>query len=616
MILELSSSLSWIPQHRLRMPIFAVVAIFLAWFGSIDTHNSLFASDITDPYVRPLDVALSENGHWLVSANASGTLALIDCNLGIQVDDLSIGAKPTAITCTHDEAFLVTTLEDGYVIAVNILDGKLIIRKKMHLGFEPRSIATSIDGRRAYIALSASGQVATIRNDSLDVISLTDIDALPTSVAVSPNGKLIGVACASPMQLVVMDAKNSQVLSQHPFQGLNPGHIAFGPDSRYLYIAFTYDGGSHPSPGNIRRGWVTGSRLGRLELNDGQLAGLTLDVPGKAVGDVLGLAVQDNHQLLLTAGGTHELLRFSTGHLPWTQISGTEIMEKSLANDSQRFSRIKLGGRPLGITISGNQRSAFIANSLLDTVQRIDLNTHTLAQTFSLLQKSKPTKEQQLTRRGEAIFYDAERSLDQWYSCHTCHYDGGGNTVTFDTRNDGSTGTYKTVLPLWGIERTGPWTWHGWQHDLHASLKKSLIDSMQGPTPSAEDVVALASFLKTLEAPRSPHRQKNGQLTAAALRGEKLFSSARAGCGSCHFGEDFTSSDLYDVGLGSKNDYYPEFSPPTLRGLYRKTMYLHHGRSKSLSDLLTGPHSPHAVSGLEEFSSQEIDDLIAYLKSL
>ena len=142
---------------------------------------------------------------------------------------------------------------------------------------------------------------------------------------------------------------------------------------------------------------VTGSRLGRLGLNDGQLAGLTLDVPGKAVGDVLGLAVQDNHQLLLTAGGTHELLRFSTGHLPWTQISGTEIMEKSLANDSQRFSRIKLGGRPLGITISGNQRSAFIANSLLDTVQRIDLNTHTLAQTFSLLQKSKPTKEQQLT---------------------------------------------------------------------------------------------------------------------------------------------------------------------------------------------------------------------------
>ena len=102
MILELSSSLSWIPQHRLRMPIFAVVAIFLAWFGSIDTHDSLFASDITDPYVRPLDVALSENGHWLVSANASGTLALIDCNLGIQVDDLSIGAKPTAITCTHD----------------------------------------------------------------------------------------------------------------------------------------------------------------------------------------------------------------------------------------------------------------------------------------------------------------------------------------------------------------------------------------------------------------------------------------------------------------------------------------------------------------------------------
>ena len=30
-------------------------------------------------------------------------------------------------------------------------------------------------------------------------------------------------------------------------------------------------------------------------------------------------------------------------------------------------------------------------------------------------------------RQGEAIFYDARRSLDQWYSCHSCHYDGGSN---------------------------------------------------------------------------------------------------------------------------------------------------------------------------------------------
>ncbi|MEO1991299.1 MAG: hypothetical protein ABGW78_05140 [Pirellulales bacterium] len=616
MILELSSSLLQAIQHRLLVYLFVATTVFLAYFGSVADCNSSFASETTDPYVRPIDVAVSENDRWLVSVNASGTVALIDCKLGLQVDEHYVGSKPTAVTCTQGQAFLVTTLEDGCVLAFDILDEKLICRKTMHLGYEPCSITASIDGRRSYVTLAASGQIATLRNDSLDVICLTDVDALPTSVAVSPNGKLIGVACASPMQLVVLDVTDSRILSKHPFQGLNPGHIAFGPDSRYLYIAFTYDGGSHPSPGNIRRGWVTGSRLGRLGIEDGQLAGLTLDVPGKAVGDVLGLAVQDNHELLVTAGGTHELLRFSAEHLPWTQISGTEVMEKSLAKDTQRFSRLKLGGRPLGISIRGDQQSAFVANSLLDTVQRIDLETYTLAETFSLLKKSKPTKEHQVTRRGEAIFYDAERSLDQWYSCHTCHYNGGGNTVTFDTRNDGSTGTYKTVLPLWGIERTGPWTWHGWQHDLHASLKKSLIDSMQGPPPSDEDVVALASFLTTLEAPRSPHRQKDGQLTQAAIRGEKLFSSARAGCRVCHSGKDFTSSDLYDVGLGNKDDYYQEFSPPTLRGLYRKTMYLHHGRSKSLSDLLAGPHGPATVSGLDAFSLEEIDDLVAYLKSL
>ena len=53
-----------------------------------------------------------------------------------------------------------------------------------------------------------------------------------------------------------------------------------------------------------------------------------------------------------------------------------------------------------------------------------------------------------LARRGEAIFYDGQRSLDQWYSCHSCHYEGGTNATVMDTLNDGSNDTFKTVLSL------------------------------------------------------------------------------------------------------------------------------------------------------------------------
>jgi hypothetical protein len=45
-------------------------------------------------------------------------------------------------------------------------------------------------------------------------------------------------------------------------------------------------------------------------------------------------------------------------------------------------------------------------------------------------------------------------------------------------------------------------------------------------------------------------------------------------------------------------------------------MYLHTGRSRSLTDLLTGVHGPDAVSGLPPLSAQEAEDLAAYLRSL
>jgi cytochrome c peroxidase len=334
------------------------------------------------------------------------------------------------------------------------------------------------------------------------------------------------------------------------------------------------------------------------------------------VGDVFGLVVTPDDRLLVTAGGTHELLSLSNDRLPWTQIGGAEVMDQELARDTSRFRRIELGGRPLGICLGPAGRTAFVANALLDSVQEIDLSGERVVDTLAIPAAEAPSERQRLARDGAAIFYDARRSLDQWYSCHTCHHEGGGSTVTFDTRNDGSTGTYKTVLPLWDVARTGPWTWHGWQHDLRASLEKSLVESMQGPQPTPDDVSALAAFLDTLEPPPSPHREPDGSLSAAAERGRMLFESGRAGCRSCHSGDTFTSPELHDVGQGRPGDRYRGYSVPTLRGLHRKTMYMHHGRTKSLAKLLGGMHGPDAVSGLEPLSPGEIDDLVAYLESL
>ena len=385
-------------------------------------------------------------------------------------------------------------------------------------------------------------------------------------------------------------------------------------------FTFTYDGGGTISPGDIRRGWVTGSRLGRLDIepDGGTLHGLTLDVPGRAVGDVLGLTIVDGGKtVLVAAGGTHELLRFDVAAgLPWTQISGAEVMDRSLSTDANRFRRLDLAGRPLGLTVTADGTRVFVANALLDAVQSIDPTGPELLWSMALSRGEEPTAEELVIRRGEAIFHDAQRSLDQWYSCHTCHWEGGGNTVTFDTRNDGSSATYKTVLPLWHLADTGPWTWHGRQTDVGTAVKTSMIETMQAPEPSDDDVAALTAFLTRLEAPPSPFRAPDGSLSAEAERGKTLFESARAGCSDCHTPPFYTSPGLHDVGLGKKEDRYPTYSPPTLLSGYRKTRWLHNARARSIHDLLAGPHSPEKLTGEAAFTEAEIDDLVAWLKTL
>ena len=576
-------------------------------------------TSVTAGFRSPVDLAGTADGKWIVTANAaSASVSLVDVAGNTVVDELAIGRRPTAVACRGAGRFVAVAAEAGDLVAFNLVDGRLVTAGRVHLGFEPHGVALSPDGNTAYVTLSAVHRLAIVDLVALQLVDTVDVGTLPRWPAVSPDGGTIAVTCTGRAELLLIDAASRTVRERHLFQGFNVGQPAFSPDGATVYFTFTYDGGSYPAPGNISRGWVTGSRLGRLQrVGSARLEGLTLDVAGRAVADVLGTVVADSGgSILITAGGTHELLRLDASRLPWNQISSSEVMDASLASDADRFRRIALGGRPLGIRVFDDGRRAYVANALLDAIQEVDLRTCTVVHTIPIDRGHEPSAQAALVRRGETIFYDAHRSLQQWYSCHTCHHEGGGNTVTFDTLNDGSIGTYKTVLPLWDVVHTGPWTWHGWQTNLRISLRKSLIESMQGPTPTEEDVTAMEAFLATLQPPPSPFREADGGLSPAASRGRELFASDRAGCANCHAGKHFTSPELYDVGLSRRDDRYPGFNPPPLAGGFRKTMFLHHGKAKSLPELLTGLHGPDKVSGLPPLSSQEVDDLVAYLKSL
>src|SRR5262249_5065497 len=174
----------------------------------------------------------------------------------------------------------------------------------------------------------------------------------------------------------------------------------------------------------------------------------------------------------------------------------------------------------------------------------------------------------------------------------------------------------KKVPTLRRVTRTKPWTWHGWQDGLDSAMVESFTKSMQGPKPKPGDVDALIAYLETLDYPRNPFREPGGGLSAAAQRGQGVFRSAKAACNTCHSGAELTDGKIHEVGLEEPDDAYRGYNPPSLRGVYDKDPFLHDGRSKPLRAALAGPHSAENVTALGELTSAELDDLIAYLKSL
>jgi cytochrome c peroxidase len=139
---------------------------------------------------------------------------------------------------------------------------------------------------------------------------------------------------------------------------------------------------------------------------------------------------------------------------------------------------------------------------------------------------------------------------------------------------------------------------------------------MQGQRPTPDEVKALVSFLETLDYPPNPYREPDGRLSPAAKRGEAVFRSAKAACNTCHGGPELTDGKIHVSGLEEPDDAYRGYNPPSLRGVYDKDPYLHDGRAKTLRDALSGPHNPEDVTGLGSLNEDELDDLIAYLKSL
>ncbi|MCH7728930.1 MAG: beta-propeller fold lactonase family protein, partial [Planctomycetes bacterium] len=437
----------------------------------------------TGPHRSPVDLVISHDNSWLVTANqTSNTASLVRVADGTILDEVTVGRRPSGLILSPDgKRVLITASYAGNLVVLEVREDKLEEVAKIHVGFEPHGIAIDPNGRIAYVALTAAAEVAVVDLESQTVTDRIDVGRWPRHLALSPDGSRLAVGTSGDRGVSVVDTQTKKMLFIESFIGLNIGHMKVSSDGKHVYFPWVIYRSLPITKQNIQLGWVLATRIGRIQLDGpARRAAVSLDPRGRAISDPCGLAfTSDEKRLVVSASGTHELLVYRAD-LPFQDSGGTDHIPRQLLNDKDRFDRIELGGRPMGLQIATDDRTVFVANYLDDSIQVVDIVERKLIRSIPLGGPDKPS----LARQGEAIFYDAKRSLDQWYSCQTCHQDGGTNSVVMDTLNDGSNLSFKTVLPLYNVSDTAPWTWHGWQTDLHAAMHKSITSTMLGPAPT------------------------------------------------------------------------------------------------------------------------------------
>lgn len=587
----------------------ALVAVAQVTVAARDTNRSPIALAVT-----------SDKTLCLTANHTSDSLTLVDLAAGRVLNELTVGRGPTDVVWINDSTAVVSLLHDDAVAIVSRDGNTLQLSRKISVGDEPRGVAISKDLQTAFIALGGEDAVAAIdlsQTSKSPVIARLPAAGIPKTVRVSPDGRWLVTCSAVPATIYVHDLDTNQLVSERRlFDGaFNPGVPAMTRDSQLLVMPHAVNREFSVTAQMIDIGWVIDNRISKLPLPDGEPSSqkqLGLDIRGQAVGDAYAAVFNaDESQLAVTCGGTHELLVLDFPSIPWPKGDPGDFLPAAMQKDKSKFRRIKLGGRPLGINYLQDNTVA-VANYLSNSVQLVRLDTGEIAKTIELANAVEPS----LARAGEAIFYDADRSMHSWFSCHTCHTDGHTAGQVFDTRNDRSYGTPKLTPSLRGVAETGPWTWHGWQTDLHDAMKRSLTESMSTKQPiTDEDATALVAYLKTLEHPVNP-RITTADLALSRRQevGRSLFNG-KAGCTTCHSGSQFTSDEAFDGKVEDRKDRDPKYNPPSLRGVASRRRFLHTGKARSLDAVLTKYHRPEDLVG-EALTDEERDAIIDYLKSL
>jgi hypothetical protein len=369
---------------------------------------------------------------------------------------------------------------------------------------------------------------------------------------------------------------------------------------------------------------------------------LTPPAPGKRRKSI----AMDSYNNVYVVTNPWEAAIAPDGKRLYTIYAGTNDMNISEVVDDdyreiQRLgSAVRVGKNPRAVRVSPDGKTVFVYNALDFAVSMHDAAD---MQRRGQVTVCSPPKTPEWVE-GKILFNSAlpPMSSRRWIACSSCHPDGHHDGRVWQNPE----GLRKTTA-LFGMAHTHPLHWSADRdeaQDFEYTIRGRLMQGRglaPGPIKAkigfhpieleekmagrSKELDALAIYSNSFDFPLSPHIPAPGKLSAPAERGRTLFHSKEVGCAVCHNGPYYTDSSLqkpyklHDVGTGADDPSEkmgPMYDTPTLLGIYRTAPYLHHGKAKTLRDVLTTCNCEDKHGKTSHLKPEEIDNLVEFLKSL
>ena len=274
---------------------------------------------------------------------------------------------------------------------------------------------------------------------------------------------------------------------------------------------------------------------------------------------------------------------------------------------------------------------------------------------------------------GKRLFFDTLLSGDRTISCASCHRPefAFSDTSATSVGVGGARGSRNTPSAM-NVRLQRVFFWDGRAGSLEEQALAPIENKVEmnlplaealdrlrkddayraafqevfGSEPTRETLAqALAAFERTLETSNSPFDKwrfwgDSTAVSASAKRGFALFNT-KGNCSQCHFGADFTSNELRNIGLfdgkkladsgrasvtGKKEDL-GKFKIGSLRNIAVTAPYMHNGMFKTLAEVIDFYDNPKKFVPTAQnvdtllqkplgLTKREKKDLVAFLESL